>query len=901
MDLFNNDDLEQNLEKYKKKNVEIEAKFRGQFKNIEHFIDLLQKSDYDVKETYSVDYYTNNDRICEQNGQYFLTSKTSLTGFPKIFNYQNSSIKLSVSEEKSEPASKPTEFFMVRKKTRTSFIKDNISIDITYVMENENSKWEVEVEVIDPLKFEYTIFVQYVKFIFDSLVNIDYNIRSFFNGIFGKERGDVIDYGNISKARDLHYADLTNDGLLDDYAISPKADGELFFLIFHSSGIWLISSVILNRISLLNQNYKQYENTIYAGELLQKDDMKEGQSFDSNELFLIFDTLIYKSKTVHNMDYRKRRSYFENIEVKLNKHFLLKAEPKVIINLGTTSEDFCKNNTKAFELEASMNYKTDGLIYTPNKSGYIAEAQKIRNLKPEDRILSLYTDVCKYKLPEKLTIDFLVQKGKLLSKVSGRNLPFKGTTKWPFTMTNYEIYPECENKIVEFAPSIYENNIVYKPVRIRKDKTFPNNMNTALDLWKLVHDPIRPETLQCKDVKLMRKFNNQIKSKIIDKISGFVVDIGAGKGGDVSKFLRNKKIQKVVAIEPNKEFVTEYNRRLENLRTFNKFSLLNSGGEESDKILQFSETHFPQNMENIEFNITFMISLSFFWSSETFLNKLATTINKLVNMYSNRGGNKDVNIYYFSIIGSKVRQLFKNMGPKINLNSIKLEKISDISYFVDIEDSVTVYDQTEYYVDLDQLWNLTGFEIRKKEDLIPDLPGEYILSSGQKLYNSLFEYGHAKFSGSIIDKLRCNRLEVDTTIGIPFKDGVAAKNDDEVEVTKLDKNLYRIATIDNEDSLYHSINKLLSSKYRNSGAETRIKMAAKLKKQLNNSTNLSYISKKIGHNIVLFEGKKKTIYGNQDKNILLSLCKDDTYEPLAYKDEVYDFIFTFDNHSFLLN
>ena len=127
--------------------------------------------------------------------------------------------------------------------------------------------------------------------------------------------------------------------------------------------------------------------------------------------------------------------------------------------------------------------------------------------------MSLYTDVCKYKLPEKLTIDFLVQKGKLLSKVSGRNLPFKGTTKWPFTMTNYEIYPECENKIVEFAPSIYENNIVYKPVRIRKDKTFPNNMNTALDLWKLVHDPIRPETLQCKDVKLMRKFNNQIKSK----------------------------------------------------------------------------------------------------------------------------------------------------------------------------------------------------------------------------------------------------------------------------------------------------------------------------------------------------------------------------------------------------
>ena len=363
--------------------------------------------------------------------------------------------------------------------------------------ENENIKWEVEVEVIDPLKFEYNVFVQYVRFIFDSLVNIDYNIRLFFNSIFGKNRGDVIDYGNISKPRDLHYADLTNDGLLDDYSISPKADGKSYFLAFHSSGIWLIaSSGELNRISLLNQDYKQYQNTIYAGELLQKKDMKQGQSFDSKELFLIFDTLIYKGKVTHNINYNERQTYFENIDIKLNNQFLLGVTKKVVINLGTTSEEFCKNNRRAFALESEASYKTDGLIYTPNKSGYITEAQKIRNLKPEDRILGLYTDVCKYKLPENLTIDFLVLKGKLLSKVSGRNLPFKGTAKWPFNISNYEVDSKYENKIVEFAPHITENKIVYKPVRIREDKTFPNNVNTAIDLWKLVHDPIRPETLQ---------------------------------------------------------------------------------------------------------------------------------------------------------------------------------------------------------------------------------------------------------------------------------------------------------------------------------------------------------------------------------------------------------------------
>ena len=356
-----------------------------------------------------------------------------------------------------------------------------------------------------------------------------------------------------------------------------------------------------------------------------------------------------------------------------------------------------------------------------------------------------------------------------MSKSAGRNLPFKGTVKWPFNISNYEVSPKYENKVVEFSPNIIEDKIIYKPIRIREDKTFPNKMEQALDLWKLVHDPIRPKTLTCKDVKLMRKFNNQVKSNLIEKISGFVVDIGAGKGGDIPKFLKNKKIKKIVAVEPNEDFVKEYKRRLENLQTFNKFSLLHSGGEESDKILQFAESNFPQNMKDIDFNITFMISLSFFWSSKQFLNKLVKTIEKLIKMYKDRDGNKQINIYYFSIIGSKVRKLFDTMGSKINLNTIKLEKISDKSYFVDIEDSVTVYEQTEYYVDLEELWKLTGFEEKMKEELISDLPGDYILSDGQKLYNSLFEYGYVTYTGNIKDKIKGIRQMVDTKIGIPYR------------------------------------------------------------------------------------------------------------------------------------
>ena len=41
-------------------------------------------------------------------------------------------------------------------------------------------------------------------------------------------------------------------------------------------------------------------------------------------------------------------------------------------------------------------------------------------------------------------------------------------------------------------------------------------------------------------------------------MSGDVVDIGAGKGGDISKYVQNKKITKILAIEPNEEFVEEF-------------------------------------------------------------------------------------------------------------------------------------------------------------------------------------------------------------------------------------------------------------------------------------------------------------------------------------------------------
>ena len=627
---------------------------------------------------------------------------------------------------------------------------------------------------------------------------------------------------------------------------------------------------------------------------MTQDNMKESQSLDSKYLLLVFDVLISKGVLVYDKNYLERRKFI----VEKNTPLFQMKEKEILI-YEKKNKDFHLRVKEAFEIERNSLYNTDGLIFTPIESPYITEGQKLvenqkfvrKNFK---RNLGFYKDVCKYKRPEDLTIDFLVKNGKPYFNDKNSEKLFAGSFNYPFKYYNYEIPEgsEYEGKIVEFKPTFVDDNeinVIYKPLRIRQDKFVSNKLSTIINLWDLVHNPITPETLKGENITMMRKYNNKIKSKLIEGLSGYVLDIGGGNGGDLPKYKNNHKLDKILCVEPNKDFNKEFERRFDKLKLDkNNFKLLSTGGEDSIKITKCARKFFPISMENKDFNVVFMLSLSFFWKTKKFLQRLTNTINEIKSMYYERGGNKDFNVCFFTIIGDRVKNLFSLEGKEVKLNTILLRKISNEEYYIDITDSVTVFSQLEYFVNLQEMWNLINVKSLSEATPKPYFPSDYILSENEITYSKLFSYGMATLNKEITENFTKPRLFVDDTKGTSTQYGPISKGDDKEEkLEKISNNCYRVATINQDHSLYHSILKLLDNSYRKSNVYERINKAVDLKEKLKGANNnLNIISRKLNKGIVVYNTSfQEQIYGkDMTKFIFLFKNLDDSFEPIICKE-----------------
>ena len=224
------------------------------------------------------------------------------------------------------------------------------------------------------------------------------------------------------------------------------------------------------------------------------------------------------------------------------------------------------------------------------------------------------------------------------------------------------------------------------------------------------------------------------------------------------------------------------------------------------------------------------------------------------------------------------------------MNTITLIKKGDNQVYVDIKDSKTVHDQEEYLVKLNQLWGLTNFFPRIIFQATGDSKEDYIMSLNEKIYSSLFVFGAAYH-----DPLAFNSktaLLVDEKKGVKTEQGIMAYGDDSEEAF-YGTGLTRMATLKKHGSLYHSLLKLLSEKYRSSDVFKRVAMAKDLSLKID--PDLQTISKKIKHGIKVHEGPYKTTKYNQDSDkwIFLHRTSDNEFEPLVFDDG--------DNHHFVFN
>ncbi len=332
---------------------------------------------------------------------------------------------------------------------------------------------------------------------------------------------------------------------------------------------------------------------------------------------------------------------------------------EILVEADLTKKNVKKNVkwiVKSLEESKEIVEKTDGLIFQP----YI-------------RYCNPYT--FKWKPPIQLTIDFYLQRmtekdvtdlGKefhgdqfyYYTKVgeTGKDKKndmkiFKGDYNHPYDgyiMLGRNTIKEeggepIDGRIVECEWRKYVGgDLDFVPLRIREDRTRPNDETpTAISNWEDINNPITQDTIEGLNLKIMRKYHNEIKMNLLSKSfapGATILDIGSGRGGDIQKW-KTLGLGKVYAMEPDiGDTIEEFNKRLEQDRnnklredmkkecpfTYPKVTVLNYGAHETSEIKQVLKED-----KAILDGIVAFFSLTFFPKSEEMYNNLLNTINLL--------------------------------------------------------------------------------------------------------------------------------------------------------------------------------------------------------------------------------------------------------------------------------
>ena len=682
---------------------------------------------------------------------------------------------------------------------------------------------------------------------------------------------------------------------MKNYLVSVKADGEQRFLVTHKTGLWLVyPKNTIERLGDLPDDMQ--EGSIVAGELISKDKIKnKSMIIDADHIFVPFDAPVVRGENISKKKYEDRLKMMGSVlreasYIKVNQMNKLFIMYKKYFRIES-KDTFYKSMENALEERKKVIYHEDGLIFTPNNSGYIPSGSR----KPiSERILSKHSDICKWKPAEKLTIDFMYEyndehiiKTKENEVVNFENMPIAKH----FKFIELDALKSKSGSIIEFKPvQVKDGEVVLKPDRIRDDKIFPNDYNVVESLYELLKNPILESTLLGLDTVLMRKFHNKLKREIFDDVKpgSYLIDIGSGKGGDISKW---KKFKKVLAIEPNMSYIKEMENRLKDSQMKDRVTILNSRGEDTDLIVENVENFIPEDLEGVKVYISFMFSLGFFWESDKALRSLADTINSINQIVTQRDGDA-CEILFITIDGKRLNAMLENFNTSkipgerlVDLNTIRIaNKEGDKEIKIEIKDSKTVTSlQTEYFVHIDQLFQKINY-ITPRLIYASNDASRMLMSEPEIVYSSLVIHGKAVYSTEKIVGTPDNRLPVSPDQAIEVDGKKYFKGDDKLDLMPmLGKGIYRVATIDNGVSLLHSVLKLISKEYVEEDGLQRHQRCDKFIEKLDYNLAIDNITMTTGYNIIVFEGMRMKKYGNNEKTICLFLNQDGTFEPLVKK------------------
>lgn len=765
--------------------IELEAKF-GFYTNkfnsnvpYIHYDRLLNKlrnidSIVEISETSNVAQHDNIRRITtvklgDQPETILWQTKNRIRDFD-IYDYD---MRISINLEQEISAQPIFTPKIIRERSRHTFSLYNglIKIDMTEVIMRDEDKtikpkYEVEVEYTGN-RNNLDLFQQEIENIFKLLrgTNIVFTsnekkrVTDDFTNILGGSKEILVEARNIKK-KDLVFGGIVgNQNVRDErvlaqprrsevprgtnYIVTIKADGLRKLLIIHSTGVWLIHppfeyNLVLNTKILpkLSSLLNSLNGSIFDGELVE---LKRYNGVLFN--YLIFDCLSFKGdRRIQDQTYISRQKIIEAV-AKVIKTPVLTVNVKE--SQEVTVDNFFSTVKYFLDRRTSLEYNEDGLMFTPIDIIYNPMSQKY---PLRERSLTSVPDICKWKKPEDITIDFSIKpvlNGKIelysFDSIKGKSVLFTGSQMNPLTpdMIDHD-NPLTKNVPANLIVEYEFKNGLMSPRRIRYDKSGANKLLIALDNWEDIMNPIGEKDLIGETLMMSRSYGNRIKRNLYNSLITTdtlvnILDIGSGRGGDVDKWKRLKGF--IVAVEPNVSNRTELIRRIEINDMNNRVFVVPTGGEDTVTITNIVKQNIPDGKVDV---ITMMLSLSFFWSSSSHLDALTNTIiNNL------KPGGK---ILFYTIDGDSLEQLMRERNTdhiSLATANIKLypKKEGDIGREVDfILPDTIVGEQREYVVKLDELTKRLetyGIFLHKLEKA----DTEKFLSEDNKIYSALYSFG----------------------------------------------------------------------------------------------------------------------------------------------------------------
>jgi SAM-dependent methyltransferase len=640
---------------------------------------------------------------------------------------------------------------IIREKSRSSYLVFNntVRIDITlvnssHIKENKNdTTYEVEIELLslNGLDFFEKAVRITLNLVLDTVVLYTEKERVLvsneINSILGSNKKGYVDHYPLVQARNLKMRDIVYGGLIGNvktgYSATIKIDGVRRMLYFGKTGVWLISSSSMTRIT--NVEIPILNGTILDGEMVPMEKRILERAPKTKFWFLAFDALAWNSdNSIQNNPHGKRMSYAQTVADNV-KSDLLTVNTKSFYSFETPDQFFALMRNMFRDLQV-LPYQQDGFMFTPENTVYNPHSDNFPLYK---RKLTDYPDICKYKMKEELTIDLQIKWRADITSPIGRNLDLFTIEKnilIPFTkfqdidFINPLTINLPSNSIVEYGYD-YEKGIL-TPRRVRHDKERPNRRDVAEDVAEDIMNPIDEETMKGDNFALLRKYHNVIKKKLFDKNKGkTLLDIGSGYGGDLGKW---KGFEKIVAVEPDPEHVEELKRRLITYNMQDKVRIVIAGGQETEKISREVENWLGGQADVV----SSMLSLTFFWQNSELVDSLVRTINNNLKV-----GGKYI---FLTMDGDLVEQTFEpafNLGPVLNklvLGPATLEYNSNLNpkeLHINIKGTI-VENQREWLVRLDDLkLRLTNFNL----NFLQKADEEKFLNESETIMTRMYTYG----------------------------------------------------------------------------------------------------------------------------------------------------------------